>query len=183
METFENLTKDIISNKDFNKLKNDLHHGITRYDHSYRVAKWTYKICKLFSMKNGEKTTRAALLHDFYTRAWQDSYELSELDDKYRVNFINPKRKKLFEKHGFTHPIEALENSRTYFKKYLNKDIENAIVTHMFPLSLFTKYKLPNNKTSFVITYIDKKVSMNVVSSVKGVLKYAGLVKVEKELN
>lgn len=177
------IVRKILHSNEFQKRRLFRHHEFESvWNHSIKVSFNAYKYAKKNGL-NENDCAIAGLLHDFYTRAWQDSYELSELDDKYRVNFINPKRKKLFEKHGFTHPIEALENSRTYFKKYLNKDIENAIVTHMFPLSLFTKYKLPNNKTSFVITYIDKKVSMNVVSSVKGVLKYAGLVKVEKELN
>ena len=50
----------------------------------------------------------------------------------------------------------------------------------MFPLSLFTKEKLPNCKEAFVITLIDKKVSMNVLNSFNTILKYAGLIKTEK---
>ena len=120
METFENLTKDIISNKDFNKLKNDLHHGITRYDHSYRVAKWTYKICKLFSMKNGGKTTRAALLHDFYTNG-----DLEGLSSVRKLG---------------AHPNVALNNALKYYDlDYLEQDI---IKSHMFPCNLtIPKYK------------------------------------------
>lgn len=57
------------------------------------------------------------------------------------------------------------------------QNIENAIVTHMFPLSIFTKYKMPNCKESFLITFIDKKVSIN-MSNAKKLGKYLGLVKV-----
>jgi uncharacterized protein len=133
METFENLTKDIISNKDFNKLKNDLHHGITRYDHSYRVAKWTYKICKLFSMRNGEKTTRAALLHDFYTNG--DLEGLSSV-----------------KKLG-AHPNVALNNALKYYDlDYLEQDI---IKSHMFPCNL----TVPKYKESFLVSMVDKTVA------------------------
>ena len=177
------IVRKILHSNEFQKRRLFRHHEFESvWNHSIKVSFNSYKYAK----KNGYNEYNCAiagLLHDFYTRAWQDSIELTLLDDKYRENFINPKKKSLFKKHGFTHPIEALENSRTYFKKYLNKDIENAIVTHMFPLSLFTKYKLPNNTTSFVITYIDKKISMNVVTSVKGVLKYSGIYSTEKELN
>ena len=177
------IVRKILHSNEFQKRRLFRHHEFESvWNHSIKVSFNSYKYAKKNGL-NEYNCAIAGLLHDFYTRAWQDSYELSELDDKYRIKFIKPTKEKLFEKHAFSHPIEALENSRTYFKKYLNKDIENAIVTHMFPLSLFTKYKLPNNKTSFVITYIDKKVSMNVISSVKGVLKYAGILNIGKELN
>ena len=65
-EEFNSLVQDIIENKKFNKLTKELHHGITRYEHSMRVARWTYKICNLLKMKYKTDITRAALLHDFY---------------------------------------------------------------------------------------------------------------------
>ena len=65
-EEFYSVVKDITNNKEFNKLNKELHHGITRYDHSLRVAKWTYQFCELFNIKSINNTTRAALLHDFY---------------------------------------------------------------------------------------------------------------------
>ena len=64
--SFDSCIQDIVTNEQFNKLKTELHHGITRYDHAYRVAKWTHIIGKIFKMKNNVNTTRAALLHDFY---------------------------------------------------------------------------------------------------------------------
>lgn len=174
------IVRKILHSNEFQKRRLFKHHEFESvWCHSIKVSFESYKYAK----KNGYNEydcAIAGLLHDFYTKAWQNGIELNELDEKYRINFINPKRKKLFQKHGFTHPIEALNNSRTYFKKYLNKDIENAIATHMFPLSLFTKYKVPNNRTSFVITHIDKKVSTGTLISFKCVLKYAGLIKIEK---
>lgn len=177
------IVRKILHSNEFQKRRLFRHHEFESvWTHSIKVSFEAYKYAKKNNY-NEYECAIAGLLHDFYTKAWQDSIELTNLDDKYRENFINPRRKKLFQKHGFTHPIEALKNSRTYFKKYLNKNIENAIVTHMFPLSLFTKYKLPNNKTSFVITYIDKKVSTGTLISFKCVLKYAGIRETKKELN
>ena len=153
------IVKKILHSTEFQKRRLFRHHEFESvWTHSIKVSFESYKYAKKYGY-NEYNCAVAGLLHDFYTRAWQDSIELTVLDDIYREKFINPRRLKLFEKHGFTHPIEALDNSRKYFRNYLNKDIENAIVTHMFPLSLFTKYKLPNNKTSLVLTYIDKKVS------------------------
>ncbi len=133
METFERLTKDITSNKDFNKLKKELHHGITRYDHSYRVAKWTYKIAKLFHMKNIETTTRAALLHDFYTN--------KDLEGNSSVKKLS------------IHPSIALENAMNHFE--LNELGQNIIETHMFPCN----FNIPKYKESWLVSMIDKSVA------------------------
>ena len=65
-EDFNSLVQDIVNNKRFNKLNKELHHGITRYEHSMRVAKWTYKICNMLNLEKKDDVTRAALLHDFY---------------------------------------------------------------------------------------------------------------------
>ncbi len=180
-ESWYKIVRKILKNKEFQKRRLFVHHeNESLWTHSIKVSFNSYK----FALKHGINAYNCAiagLLHDFYTRAWQDNIELEQLEDKYRDRFINPKKEKLFEKHGFTHPKEALDNSRIYFKKYLNKNIENAIATHMFPLSIFTKYKMPNCKESFVLTYIDKKISMNVLSSFECILVYAGIIKRETE--
>ena len=43
---FNEIVEDIINNEKFIKLDDELHHGITRYKHSYSVDKCTYKVCK-----------------------------------------------------------------------------------------------------------------------------------------
>ena len=132
-DDFNSLISDIINNKKFNKLDKELHHGITRYAHSMRVAKWTYMICKLFNMKNKDNTTRAALLHDFYT-------------DKDLEGNSSVKRLGL-------HPNMALENSIKYYKlDDIQKDI---IKTHMFPCN----FDIPKYKESWLVSGVDKLVS------------------------
>ena len=174
------IVRKILKNNEFQKRRLFTHHeNESLWTHSIKVSFNSYKYA-LKHKVNERNCAIAGLLHDFYTRAWQDGIELEQLEEKYRDRFINKKKEKLLEMHGFTHPYEALENSRKYFSKYLNKNIENAIVTHMFPLSLFTKEKLPNCKEAFVITLIDKKVSMNILGSFETILKYAGLAKTEK---
>ena len=174
-DSWYKIVRKILHSNEFQKRRLFKHHEFESvWHHSIIVSFESYK----YALKRGfnaHDCAIAGLLHDFYTRVWQDGIEVATLEDKYRDRFINVRKTKLVEKHAFTHPVEALDNARLYFKKYLNKDIENAIVTHMFPLSLLNKVKLPNNTTSFIITYIDKKVSMNVISSVKGLVKYTGL--------
>jgi len=129
---FDNYISDIISNLHFNILRNELHHGISRYEHSMRVAKWTYKICQTFKFDNTKEVTRAALLHDFYTN--------KDLDTK-------DSKKALVE-----HPKVALINSKKYFN--INELQEDIIVHHMFPCTL----KLPESKEAFLVSVVDKGV-------------------------
>ena len=132
-EEFNSLIQDIVENKSFNKLNKELHHGITRYEHSMRVAKLTYKICDLFNMKKTADVTRAALLHDFYVN-----------DDLVSNNGAS----KLGE-----HPTVALENSKKYFEL---TDIQSDIIkTHMFPCNS----NIPKYKESWLVSGVDKAVS------------------------
>ena len=132
-DEFYSLVQDIIDNEDFNKLADDLHHGITRYDHSLRVAKWTYKLGKKINLKKLNETTRAALLHDFYSN--------EELKG-------NGGLKKLR-----VHPNVALNNSLKYFElDNVQKDI---IKSHMFPCTL----SIPKYKESWLVSGVDKIVS------------------------
>ena len=50
--SFDDIINDILFNEKFNKLSNDEHHGITRYEHSIRVAKYSFLISKKFGLKN-----------------------------------------------------------------------------------------------------------------------------------
>ena len=131
-DSFNSCIQDIVTNEQFNKLKNELHHGISRYDHSYRVAKWTHTICRIFKMKNNEITTRAALLHDFYVN-----------ED---LTGNGPQRLG-------RHPEVALENSLKHYD--LNKIQQDIIKTHMFPCNT----ALPKYKESWLVSMVDKIVS------------------------
>ena len=62
---FEKIVKDIVNHEEFIALKHELHHGISRFEHSMRVAKMTYQITKKAHL-DYERATRAALLHDFF---------------------------------------------------------------------------------------------------------------------
>ena len=63
---FEIIVEDILNNDKFKSLSRELHHGISRYEHSLRVAKYSYNVATILHMKNYKEITRAALLHDFY---------------------------------------------------------------------------------------------------------------------
>ncbi len=131
--SFEYISKDILKNRKFQRIAYESHHGITRMEHSMRVAKYVYKISKKLKM-DYVSATRAAILHDFFTNAeFGANHGLIQ---------------------GVVHPDIALQNAKGEFK--LNKIEENAIETHMFPLNA----KMPKYKESWVLTLVDKTVAI-----------------------
>lgn len=126
-EEFYSLISDILDNKHFNELKNIRHHGITRFNHSLRVSYYTYLTTKKLGL-NYEESTRAALLHDFFT---------DEVCNQKMSNALK------------NHPKVALENSKKNFN--LSKLQEDIIVKHMFPVTR----ELPKYKESWIVDVID----------------------------
>ena len=132
MLTFDEIAKKIINNKKYIKMKNESHHGVSRYDHSLRVAGMTYKISKLLK-QDYVSATRAALLHDFFIN---EDFHFENSFDKTK-----------------NHAGVALKNSETHF--HLNNLEKDAIISHMFPLNL----KMPSTKEGITISLIDKTVA------------------------
>ena len=87
--SFKDVINDILSNKKFNKLSNDEHHGITRYEHSIRVAKYSFLISKKFGLKNVREITRAALNNSL------NYYNLNDMQKDIIVNHMFPVTKTL----------------------------------------------------------------------------------------
>lgn len=133
MVEFDNIAKDIVDKDKFQSLKNDPHHGITRYDHVLRVAKNTYRLSKTFKM-DYVSATRGALLHDYFN------------DEDYN----NTKGLK----KGSMHPVIALNNALREYD--LNEKEENIIVSHMFPMGEIK----PSCKESWLVTGVDKMVAI-----------------------
>ena len=133
MINFNIIAKDIIEKEKFQSLKNDPHHGLSRYEHVIRVAKNTYKLSKIMKM-DYVSATRGALLHDYFNDSdYQETVGL---------------------KKGSLHPVIALNNARREYS--LNEKEENIIVSHMYP---FGKVK-PNCKESWLVTSVDKSVAL-----------------------
>ncbi len=138
---FNKLTKKIRYNHEFNKLHDELHHGINRYDHCLRVAKVSYSTLKFLNL-NYEDGTKGALLHDFY---------LNETNNKETL---------------FTHPNLALNNSMKYCQ--INDMEKDIIKTHMFPLN---KEDKPKYKESWIVSMVDKLVSLYEIIRFKSIFK------------
>jgi len=132
-DEFESIIKDINDNINFRELDNELHHGISRYGHSYRVARGVYYLTKTLGFSRYVDATRAALMHDFYF-----NYQLE--DKKTSKKFIE-------------HPSLAVLNAGKYYK--LTDVQKNMIESHMFP----TCRVLPKYKESICLTLVDKIVA------------------------
>lgn len=124
---FKRIIKPLLDNCPFEDTKKSPHHGITRYEHSMRVAYFSYKITKGLKLDYKE-TTEAALLHDFFT---------DEVKDKNSVVRLRQ------------HPNCAVENAKKYFD--LSEKQEDIIKTHMFPIT-FTP---PKYLESWIVDLVD----------------------------
>lgn len=126
-EEFENIVAPILELEEFNRLKFITHHGITRYDHSMRVAYLSYKVSKSLRLDYKE-VTEAALLHDFF---------LDEVNHESRIERL---------RH---HPECAVKNASKYFD--LSDRQKDIIRTHMFPVT-FTP---PKYIESWIVDLVD----------------------------
>jgi len=133
MKSFDSIAAEIINSEKYQSLKGENHHGLSRYDHSLRVAKNTYRLSKKMKL-DYVSATRGALLHDYFT------------NEEYR----NTKGVKKYSMH----PVIALNNALREYD--LNPIEENVIVSHMYPMG---KIK-PNCKESWLVSSVDKGVAL-----------------------
>jgi uncharacterized protein len=144
----------ILSNEEFKKrIEYNHHENRSVYTHSLLVSFHSYKVAKILKL-DYESAAIGGLLHDFYYNDWQK----------------NPK-KGLKNMHGFVHAYEALENSRKIFPEYMTDKISDIIVKHMFPLNI----RPPKYAESWIITCVDKIVSLEILATPKQLYKYVGL--------
>jgi len=124
------IVNHILNNEEFKKIDGIEHHGISRFDHSFKISYFSYKICKLLHL-DYECAARAGLLHDFF---------LSDENRTFKDKFLST----------FTHPKKAVENSIKNFN--ISEKEENIIRAHMFPF--YTA--LPKYAESWIIILVDK---------------------------
>lgn len=129
---FHRIVKPLLDNCPFEATKNEKHHGITRYEHSMRVAYFSYKVTKILGLAYKE-TTEAALLHDFFTNEVKEKNGIARLRQ---------------------HPRCAVENAKKYFE--LSEKQEDIIATHMFPVT-FTP---PKYLESWIVDLVDDVASI-----------------------
>lgn len=146
---------DILKSEEFQKRKTYAHHDkITVYEHSLAVSKLAYIVAKKLDL-DYKSVAIGGLLHDFYTTPWQD----------------NKTKHKFLDSHGFTHASDALINAHKYFPELMNEKIDNMILRHMFPLNKIP----PKYKESWIITIVDKYVSLEAIKNPLFIPKLLGI--------
>ena len=129
---FHRIVKPLLDSCPFEETKKNKHHGITRYEHSMRVAYFSYIVTKLLRLDYKE-TTEAALLHDFFTDEVKEKNGIARLRQ---------------------HPSCAVENAKKYFE--LSAKQADIIKTHMFPVT-FTP---PKYLESWIVDLVDDVASI-----------------------
>lgn len=130
---FIDLIDEYLNNENFKKTKYIEQHGVNRYDHSLRVAYYSYLITKFLKLDYSE-TAIGGLLHDFF---------LDSSDKTFSSKF----------KYLFIHPKLAFETASLEFD--LSEKELDIIKTHMFPVSFF----IPKYLESWIVSFVDKCVA------------------------
>ena len=131
-ERYFSIIDNIIYDKEFYKLNQIEHHGITRYTHSVRVSYYSYKLCKLLKLDYVD-AARAGLLHDFY---------ISKENRTTKERFLET----------FTHSKKAMEHALEIYG--INGREADIIRSHMFPFTT----SIPKYAESWIVVLVDKVV-------------------------
>ncbi len=131
IDEFNEIVDELLKHDDVLSLDNFKQHlNTSRLQHSINVAYYSYLVCKKFNW-DYKSATRAGLLHDLFLYDWREERQPEGA-------------------HAFAHPKVALRNAKNITE--LNKIEEDAIVNHMWPLTI----SIPKFKESMVVSFADK---------------------------
>lgn len=163
------IVNPILLNPEFQRRKYFKHHDCSVWLHSIDVSFKSFLVAKFYHLDTITSSI-AGLLHDFYPYAWQYSKELESINPNYLKRYYK-RHKSYKEWHGLCHAKEAADNALKYFPELVTPQVYNAIKCHMFPLNPIP----PKYIEGWIITSMDKKSSINILSNVKELPNYVGL--------
>lgn len=156
------LIKPIINSEYWLKYKNYPHHNENnRGMHIMGVCfRAYYKSLYNKRLDNSKiiKIVYASMLHDAFDYDWK----------------LPSEKQKFFKRHAFVHGKLALEEAKKYFPELLDEEIENAILSHMWPLT-----KAPKYKTGWIVKWADLYDSLEVFKNVKELPLYLGIKRIK----
>lgn len=133
-EEYLSIVDKIITNRKFQKLKQEKHHHTTnRFEHCLAVSYKSYLICKKLNL-DYESAAKAGLLHDFF----------------FDYEFKNKRKSTKLVKHY----EKSLDNAKKL--GLLSKKEENIIASHMFPIG----GKAPRSIESIVVNMVDDQIAI-----------------------
>lgn len=128
---FNDCIGDLLDLDDVKKLDNFSQHLETsRLQHSINVSYYSFLFCRFLNF-DYRSAARAGILHDLFLYDWR-------------------LEKQPEGAHAFAHPKVALRNAKSNVS--LNEIEEDAILKHMFPLTLTP----PKYKESIIVSLADK---------------------------
>ena len=134
-EEYLSCVQDLLELEDIQELKSYTQHlQTTRFQHSVNVSYYTFLIARRLRL-DACSAARAGLLHDLYHYDWRE---------------LEKNERPIEGRHCAVHPQIALENARK--ATYTNRIIEDAIVHHMWPMTLHC----PKTKEGWILQAVDK---------------------------
>ena len=150
--SFQRLVAPYANSSELQKMNAYMAHGRTNvYEHSYLVARLSYKICTILPIKvDIHSVIAGAMLHDFYLYDWH------KMDSKHKW-------------HGKVHGYTAYQNATQYF--IINNKTKNIIEAHMWPKNFKEK---PKSTEAIIVSIADKiQASIETVNRKKPVIVYS----------
>lgn len=130
---FITCIKDLIQVEDVQELKSfSQHMDTSRFQHSLNVSYYSFLLAQKLHL-DAYSVARAGLLHDLYFYDWREK-----------------ENRPMAGRHCAIHPQIALENARKACA--MNPIIEDAIVHHMWPMTL----SMPKTKEGWLLQAVDK---------------------------
>lgn len=118
-----------------------------------------------------KKITSEGIIKVVYASMFHDAFD-------YDWKLPTTEKVKFFKKHAFTHGRFALEEVRKYFPELIDEEVEDAILSHMWPLT-----KAPKYKTGWIVKWADMYDSLEVLKNIKELPLYIGIKRRKKKIN
>ncbi len=129
---FTNIAKEITSHHEYEQTKSIKHHDDSVYEHSIKVAYYSYLIAYKSNL-DWRSCIRGALLHDFHLYQFIKKSNIGIIKDSIM--------------HSINHPKIALKNASKHFE--LNETEKDIILGHMFP------FGLPKSPEAWIVSFVD----------------------------
>jgi uncharacterized protein len=133
---FDRAVGDLLELPEVQRLRAYRHHRTDRYEHSLRVARWSFRTARLLGLDE-RAAARGAVLHDLF----------------YHDRTCRPEG---YEGSAFVrHPEEAVRNARSLTQ--LTEKEEDIIRSHMWPVS---PRHIPHSAEAVLVNLVDDVVSV-----------------------
>ncbi len=133
---FDNAVGDLLQRPEVQRLRAYRHHRTNRYEHTLRVARWSFRAARWLGLDE-RSAARGAVLHDLFY------HDRTCRPAGYRGSAL------------VRHPQEAVENARRLTR--LSAKEEDIILSHMWPVS---PRHAPHSAEAVLVNLVDDVVAV-----------------------